>query len=120
MERGRGNVEFEDLSPGTGPVATCHHQARVNCTISLNHGDVLSNSKDYWIDLARRHSAIAGLRYGIEGMQVGARRRIVVPPHLGYADDGAPDAGIPPKALLLCEVELLELRPSNMSQPKDA
>lgn len=118
MKRGRGKVEFEDLAAGTGPAATREHEARVNCTIALHRGDVLYNLKDYWIDLRRRESAVAGIRYGIEGMQVGTKRRIVVPPQLAYGDDGAAGAGIPPKAMLLCEVELLELRPSPPIKPK--
>ena len=33
---------------------------------------------------------IAGLEYGVEGMRVGGRRRIRVPPHLGYREAGVP------------------------------
>jgi FKBP-type peptidyl-prolyl cis-trans isomerase len=52
---------------------------------------------------------IAGLEYGIEGMRVGGRRRLRVPPHLGYRDKGM-SGKIPPNALLFFEVELLEVR----------
>lgn len=53
--------------------------------------------------------AIAGLEYGVEGMRVGGRRRIKVPPHLGYREQGI--AGkIPPNAILFFDVELLEVR----------
>jgi FKBP-type peptidyl-prolyl cis-trans isomerase len=62
-----------------------------------------------WIDLARRDT-IAGLRYGIEGMQVGGSRRVVVPPRLGYGGQGVPEAGVPPDAMLVCDVELLEIQ----------
>ncbi len=68
-------------------------------------------------DLKRRE-AIAGLRYGIEGMRIGGVRRIIVPPHLGYGKDGAPAAGIPANAILICEVELRELRPAHPIPPK--
>ena len=118
MKRGRGKVEFEDLAFGAGPDATREHKARVNCTISLHHGDVLRVLKDYWIDLKRRESAVAGVQYGVEGMQVGGKRRIVVPPQLAYGEKGMPGAGIPPNAMLICQVELLELLPTHPIKPK--
>ncbi|MBX3359578.1 MAG: FKBP-type peptidyl-prolyl cis-trans isomerase [Phycisphaeraceae bacterium] len=70
-----------------------------------------------WIDLKRR-GTIAGLRYGIEGMRVGGARRVTIPPHLGYGKTGAPAAGIPPGALLICDVELLELQWARPIPPK--
>ncbi len=50
---------------------------------------------------------IPGVREGITGMAVGARRRIVVPPELGYGDD-AP-AGIGPDDTLVFVVDLVSI-----------
>jgi peptidylprolyl isomerase len=52
---------------------------------------------------------IAGWDNGVAGMRVGGRRRLVIPPHLGYGDRGAPGA-IAPGETLLFVVDLLAVR----------
>jgi uncharacterized protein len=56
-----------------------------------------------------RTSLIAGLFYGVDGMRVGGLRRLEIAPHLAYGDHGVPDV-IPPGALLLAEISILEPR----------
>ncbi len=45
----------------------------------------------------------------MQGMKVGGRRRLVIPPHLGYGDRGAGGA-IKPGETLIFVVDLLEVR----------
>lgn len=51
---------------------------------------------------------IKGWDQGLADMCIGEKRRLTIPPHLGYGDAGAGDR-IPPKATLIFEVELLEI-----------
>jgi peptidylprolyl isomerase len=53
---------------------------------------------------------IAGWDQGVEGMKVGGRRQLVIPPHLGYGDRGAGGGVIKPGETLIFVVDLLDVR----------
>jgi FKBP-type peptidyl-prolyl cis-trans isomerase FkpA len=53
---------------------------------------------------------IRGWDQGFEGMRVKGRRRLIIPPDLGYGSMGTPDGTIPGNAGLVFEMELLDVR----------
>ncbi len=53
---------------------------------------------------------IPGWDQGFDGMKVGGRRRLIIPPSLGYGVDGAGGGIIPPNATLMFEMELLDVK----------
>ena len=52
---------------------------------------------------------IAGWDQGVQGMRVGGRRQLVIPPHLGYGDRGAGGV-IAPGETLIFVVDLVSVR----------
>jgi FKBP-type peptidyl-prolyl cis-trans isomerase FkpA len=101
MPRG---IRIREIRVGDGKVATGDSIVTIHYEGTLRRGEPFGDGTET-IDLRRRES-IAGLRYGIEGMRVGCRRRITVGPHLAYGEAGVPGR-IPPNAVLIFEVELL-------------
>ena len=53
---------------------------------------------------------IPGWDQGFDGMKIGGRRRLIIPPSLGYGVDGAGGGIIPPNATLIFEMELLDVQ----------
>jgi FKBP-type peptidyl-prolyl cis-trans isomerase len=102
-------VKARDLRVGDGEVAERDTLVTVHYEGFLRRGERFGGGTET-IDLGRRET-IAGLRYGIEGMRVGGRRRITVSPHLAYGAAGVSGV-IPPDAVLTFDVELLEVLPA--------
>ena len=76
----------------------------------LEDGTVFDSSLErgpFEFTLGRRE-VIRAWDQGVAGMRVGAKRQLVVPPHLGYGASGAPPV-IPPNALLHFDVELVSI-----------
>jgi FKBP-type peptidyl-prolyl cis-trans isomerase len=74
----------------------------------LTDGTVFDTNKDAEKPASLPLNAlIPGWQQGLDRMKVGGVRRLVVPPELGYGNQGAPPK-IPPKAALVFEIELIE------------
>lgn len=108
MENG---LRMEELVVGIGAVAKTNSILTVDYTGMLEDGTVFDSSKNPGRDPFRftlgAHQVIAGWDQGLEGMKVGGKRKLTIPPELGY---GARDMGIiPPNSTLTFEVELLSV-----------
>jgi FKBP-type peptidyl-prolyl cis-trans isomerase len=55
-----------------------------------------------------QNRVIQGWELGVKGMKVGEKRKLTIPPELGYGSRGAGGI-IPPNATLVFEVDLLEI-----------
>lgn len=106
-------LQYEDTTAGTGPVAARGQEVSVHYTGWLweagQRGAKFDSSKDRGEPFSFSLGAgqvIRGWDEGVQGMQVGGTRLLIIPPQLGYGARGAGGV-IPPNATLLFEVELL-------------
>ncbi|MES9989345.1 MAG: FKBP-type peptidyl-prolyl cis-trans isomerase [Candidatus Thiodiazotropha endolucinida] len=104
-------LKFEDLNKGTGDIAITGNRVSVHYTGWLLDGDKFDSSLDrnqpFDFTLGKG-MVIAGWDEGVAGMKVGGKRRLTIPPQLGYGAQGAGGV-IPPNATLVFDVELLSV-----------
>lgn len=100
---------IEDLSVGSGAEAQAGNHVTVHYTGWLTNGTKFDSSVDrndpFDFPLGRGH-VIRGWDEGVAGMKVGGKRKLTIPPEMGYGARGAGGV-IPPNATLVFEVELL-------------
>jgi FKBP-type peptidyl-prolyl cis-trans isomerase len=105
-------LQYEDVAVGTGPEATPGQTAVVHYTGWLTDGTKFDSSRDRGQPFSfplGGGQVIAGWDEGVAGMKVGGRRKLVIPPDLGYGPRGSPPV-IPAAATLVFDVELLEIQ----------
>ena len=102
-------LKIEDLTEGDGELAQAGHRVSVHYTGWLQDGDKFDSSVDrnqpFDFTLGKG-MVIRGWDEGVAGMKVGGKRRLTIPPQLGYGSQGAGGV-IPPNATLVFDVELL-------------
>ena len=106
------NLGIEILKQGTGEEAKNDDQVIVNYVGTLQNGTKFDSSYDRGVPfqfILGAGQVIQGWEKGILGMKVGEKRKLTIPPELGYGSQGAGDGVIPPNATLYFEVELLQI-----------
>jgi cyclophilin family peptidyl-prolyl cis-trans isomerase len=121
---------IEDIVLGAGT------EAIAGDNVSVHYVGTLTDGKEF--DTSRKRNqpfrfeigagrVIKGWDQGVDGMRVGGKRKLTIPPHLGYGERGHPPV-IPAQATLVFEVELLEVKeglgerrpaPGNSGDPLD-
>ena len=102
----------------------CDYFARVGDTVHVEYTGMLRDGRVFDTNMKEGKSPlkfqlgagtlIKGWERGIQGMCVGERRKLVIPPHLGYGSKGI-NGVIPPDSTLLFHVNLLTLERQTIS-----
>lgn len=104
-------LQIEDLQVGTGAEAKSGQSISVHYTGTLTNGKKFDSSRDRNDTFDFQLGAgmvIKGWDQGIVGMKVGGRRKLTIPPELGYGPMGYPPV-IPPNSTLIFDVELVSV-----------
>ncbi|MHB9026356.1 MAG: FKBP-type peptidyl-prolyl cis-trans isomerase [Armatimonadota bacterium] len=104
---------IEDLKIGAGAEAVAGKTVTVHYTGWLTDGTKFDSSVDRGKPFSFPLGAgrvISGWDKGVAGMKVGGKRKLTIPPEMGYGASGTPGGPIPPNATLVFEVELLGVK----------
>ncbi|HEX8465940.1 MAG TPA: FKBP-type peptidyl-prolyl cis-trans isomerase [Abditibacterium sp.] len=102
---------IEDLAVGEGATAQAGQSVTVHYRGTLENGNQFDASYDRGQPFRFNLGAgqvIRGWDEGVAGMREGGKRRLTIPPALGYGAGGFPPV-IPPNSTLIFEVELLKV-----------
>jgi len=99
-----GELLVEDVEIGAGPEASAGSPVEVHYVgVSWSTGEEFDSSwsrKELFGFPLGAGQVIAGWDQGVAGMKVGGRRRITIPPHLGYGERGAGEVIAPGETLV--------------------
>lgn len=122
LTRGKGNspgneittasgLKYVDLVEGTGASPQPGQTVVVHYTGTLQNGTKFDSSRDKGQPVPfviGRGKVIKGWDEGLMTMKVGGRRKLIVPPQLGYGVTG--NQNIPPNSTLIFDVELIDIK----------
>lgn len=106
------SLKIEVLKEGNGEGAKNGDKVTVHYTGTLLNGIKFDSSVDRGQPFSFNLGAgqvIQGWEKGILGMKINEKRKLTIPPELGYGENGTPGGPIPPNATLIFEVELLKI-----------
>ena len=104
-------VKTEDITVGTGKEVSTGDTVVIHYTGTLQNGTKFDSSYDRNEPFETKigvGQVIKGWDIGVVGMKVGGKRKLTIPPSLGY---GSQEVGsIPPNSTLLFDVELIDVK----------
>lgn len=104
-------LKIEDIEEGSGPEVKSGDTVSIHYTGTLTDGTKFDSSVDRGTPFETKigvGDVIEGWDKGVVGMKVGGKRKLIIPPSMGYGEQGM--GTIPPNSTLIFEVELLELK----------
>lgn len=104
-------LKIKDLIKGKGKKAEKGKKITVHYIGKLEDGKVFDNTYEKerpFSFVLGKGRVIKGWEIGIEGMREGGKRKLIIPPHLGYGESGVRGL-IPPNSTIIFEIELIKV-----------
>ncbi|MGY0063309.1 FKBP-type peptidyl-prolyl cis-trans isomerase [Streptomyces sp. LZ34] len=105
------DLEIKDIWEGDGPVAKAGATVKVHYVgVAFSTGEEFDASWNRGTPLEFQLGAgqvISGWDQGVQGMKVGGRRQLIIPPHRAYGDRGAGGGRIKPGETLIFVCDLV-------------
>lgn len=111
-ETTESGLRYEEIECGDGEEAQKGDTLEVHYEGRLEDGTKFDASRDHGSTFEFQVGAgqvIQGWDEGLIGMKIGGKRKLTIPPELGYGAAGAPPA-IPPNSTLVFEIELVDIK----------
>ncbi|MBD2356584.1 FKBP-type peptidyl-prolyl cis-trans isomerase [Tolypothrix sp. FACHB-123] len=105
-------LQYVEIEEGTGAIPKAGQTVVVHYTGTLTNGKKFDSSVDRGQPFSFKlgvGQVIKGWDEGLSTMKVGGKRKLTIPPELGYGARGAGGV-IPPNATLVFDVELLDIK----------
>lgn len=105
------DLKIEDIKVGSGSAVKSGDTVIINYVGTLEDGTKFDSSYDRGEPFETQIGVgrvIEGWDKGVVGMKVGGKRKLIIPPSLGYGDQAV--GPIPPNSTLIFEVELLDIK----------
>ena len=106
-------LKYVDIVVGAGESPKPRQMVTVHYTGTLENGTKFDSSVDRGQPFTFKvgvGQVIKGWDEGVMTMKVGGKRKLIIPPQLGYGEKGAGGGVIPPNATLIFDVELLGVK----------
>ena len=104
-------LKYIDIVTGDGPTPQIGQTLKVHYTGTLENGTEFDSSigKQPIEFKIGRDPMIKGWDEGLMSMKKGGKRKLIIPPNLGYGASGNPPE-IPPNAILHFDIELIDIK----------
>jgi FKBP-type peptidyl-prolyl cis-trans isomerase len=99
-------IKIEEIAAGAGPTVGNGQNVELKYSGSFPDGKVFDSGT--FTFKTGSGQVIQGFDLGVQGMKVGGKRRVTIPPELGYGERGA-GAAIPPNSTLVFDLEVLRI-----------
>ena len=96
-------LQYFDFVVGSGDSPVFNSTVNINYVGYLPNGNIFDSNDFISFNLQQ---VIDGFSEGVDGMNVGGTRRIIIPPDLGYGPNGNPGAGIGGEDIIIFDVDL--------------